>query len=321
MFKNTNKSFLSTPIFRGNSSFGLDISDESIKFIELIKTKEGLRVGKYGEYKIPAGVIEAGEIIEPVFLEKILIDLRKKEGIKSAYISLPEKQIHILRLKLDKSGSKNIKKGIENALEYNISMSAQNFVFDFKLLNETKQIWDVQVVVILKNIMDGYASVFKNSKIFVLSFESKAQALARATLEKGDLETCMIVDLGVESTTISIVSGRVVVLDSSFDMGGSMFVDRAHVLRDEISKHFLHWCVYKDEEDKGRPIITKIILCGGGLNLIGLAEYLSAGLKNKVEVANVWTNIVDTDKFIPEIDFKQSLTFATALGLALKGFK
>lgn len=321
MFRNTNKSFLSTPIFRGSSFFGLDISDQSIKFTELVKNKEGLHVGRYGEYKIPAGVIENGEIIEPALLENILIDLRKKEGLKSAYISLPEGQIHILKLKLDRSGSKNIREGIENALEYNISLSSQGFVFDYKLLSETTHSWEVLIVVVAKNIMVSYVSVFKNSKISVLSFEPKAQALSRALLKKSDPETYMIVDLGEDSTLISIISNRVAVLDSSINMGGSMFVDRSHVLRDEISKQYLHWCVYKDEDGKNRPPITKIILCGGGLNLVGLAEYLSASLKNQVEVANVWTNILDTDKFIPEIGFKQSLSFATALGLALKGFR
>ena len=37
-------------------------------------------------------------------------------------------------------------------------------------------------------------------------------------------------------------------------------------------------------------------------------------------MANVWTNIVNTEEFIPKIGFNKSLTFAAALGLALGDF-
>jgi hypothetical protein len=38
-------------------------------------------------------------------------------------------------------------------------------------------------------------------------------------------------------------------------------------------------------------------------------------------MANVWINITETEKYIPEISFDQSLSFASALGLALGDFE
>jgi hypothetical protein len=43
-------------------------------------------------------------------------------------------------------------------------------------------------------------------------------------------------------------------------------------------------------------------------------------MKSQVEMANVWVNIVDTKSYIPEMSFRQSLAFSTALGLALGDF-
>jgi len=66
-----------------------------------------------------------------------------------------------------------------------------------------------------------------------------------------------------------------------------------------------------------------------------LPEYLMANLKVPVELANVWTNILPSfvdsgrtlgsdrsyfDDKIPSISFNESLGYATAIGLALKGF-
>ena len=64
----------------------------------------------------------------------------------------------------------------------------------------------------------------------------------------------------------------------------------------------------------------KVILCGGDSNLIGLAEYFSVSMKISVEMANVWVNITETENIFQDIGFGQSLTFASALGLALGRF-
>jgi len=43
-------------------------------------------------------------------------------------------------------------------------------------------------------------------------------------------------------------------------------------------------------------------------------------LKTEVGMANVWVNIIDMENNIPEINFKQALSFAAALGLAMGDF-
>jgi len=66
--------------------------------------------------------------------------------------------------------------------------------------------------------------------------------------------------------------------------------------------------------------IRKILLCGGGANMKGVSEFLSQGLKMPVGLGNPWTNILPEPKReIPEIPFEESLKYATALGLALRG--
>ncbi len=37
-------------------------------------------------------------------------------------------------------------------------------------------------------------------------------------------------------------------------------------------------------------------------------------------MANVWVNILSTEKYVPELNFKQALSFTAALGLALGDF-
>jgi len=60
------------------------------------------------------------------------------------------------------------------------------------------------------------------------------------------------------------------------------------------------------------------LLCGGDANLIGFPEYLSYELKLPVEIGNPWINILSFEKRIPEIELRESLSYAIALGLALR---
>ncbi|MDD5145483.1 MAG: type IV pilus assembly protein PilM [Candidatus Pacebacteria bacterium] len=68
--------------------------------------------------------------------------------------------------------------------------------------------------------------------------------------------------------------------------------------------------------------VKKILLSGGGANLKGLDDFLSLELKIPVEVANPWVNILPSQiKELPQLPFEKSLSFTTALGLALRAIK
>src|SRR3989344_3655207 len=108
------------PEFLATPCFGLDISDESIKFIELINTKNGIQVGRHGERNIPPGIIEAGKIKNSKRIEEILLSLKKEEGLKSVRVSLLEEQVYLFKLRLEKLGLVNIRESIELALEEHV---------------------------------------------------------------------------------------------------------------------------------------------------------------------------------------------------------
>ena len=358
MLRNSYNAFFPTPYFLTAPSFGLDISDESLKYMELKTTKRGIVVGKHGERKIPPGIIESGKIKDPKRMEDILSTIRQEEGIESVRVSLPEEQIYLFKLKLEKFELNSIREGIEFSLEEHIPIPAEDAIFDYEILSEDSKNLELQVVAIPKNVIGNYITVFKNSKISVQSFELEAQAIARAVLNKNDMETYMIVDFGEKRTGISVVSRGIVMFTSTVDIGGviltntikksfnvsseeaekmkqeyglqrnvvnkeifSVLLNSVSMLRDEVSKHFIYWHTHKNEDGKDNPTIRKIILCGGDSNLIGLSEYFAVSLKTPVEMANVWTNILGTEDRIPDISFKRALSFGAALGLALGDFE
>src|SRR4051812_22765306 len=92
MLKNSMRGFLfkffPPPRYLIAPSFGLDISDQSLKFAELVPTKNGIKMGRYGERKIPVGIIESGKIKNLEKLKEVLTKLRAEEGIRFVRVSL-----------------------------------------------------------------------------------------------------------------------------------------------------------------------------------------------------------------------------------------
>lgn len=358
MLRDTFNRFFPTPAFLGVLSFGLDISDESLKFVLLSNTKAGVRLRKYGERKMPAGIIESGKIKDSKRLVDVLSALRKEEGIRSVRVSLPEEQVYLFKMRLDKEGLQNIREGIELSLEEHIPMPAAETIFDYDIISDEPKSLLLQIAAIPKMIIEEYLSVFKAASMSVLSFELEAQAISRAVVKKEDKDTYMIVDFGEKRTGIFIVSKGTVMFTSTLDVGGVMLnnmiaksfqvsyeeaekmkkefglqrnienkeifavlLNSVSILRDEIAKHFLYWHTHPDEDGKSNDPIKKIILCGGDSNLIGLPDYLSVSLKTKVELADVWSNIMNTTVEVPEINMRLALTYASAIGLALGNFE
>ena len=58
-------------------------------------------------------------------------------------------------------------------------------------------------------------------------------------------------------------------------------------------------------------------MVGGDSNLPGLPEYLSASLRMEAIVGNIWTNVKLPPNGIPDLPRAASLSYGTAIGLAL----
>ncbi|NBV29727.1 hypothetical protein EBS02_12095, partial [bacterium] len=92
-------------------------------------------------------------------------------------------------------------------------------------------------------------------------------------------------------------------------------------IKDETQRVIFYWQSFqnklKSSEDGSVSSIKKVILSGHDAVLPGLREYFATSLNVQVEVANVWQNVLNLKDTVPDIEYNDSLDFATAIGLAL----
>lgn len=211
-----------------------------------------------------------------------------------------------------------------------------------------------------KSISDDYAFVFKEAGFLPVAFELENQSLLRTFVESGsgdDVGAVMVVDFGKTrtsflvgeegfvkfSSTINVAGGDLdKVLARSLNVGvfeaermkrkrltvrneegGIMgiILPIISVVKDETRRIMDYWISHAEEQGFKNKEISKIILCGGDSNLLGFSDYLSYELRKSVELGNVWKNVASFDNYVPEIEYQESMTYATAIGLALRAIK
>lgn len=345
-----------TPSYLAMNSFAIDISDQSIKYGELLATPEGLRLGRFGKEKIPPGVVVSGKIEDQNQLVAILKQLKEKEHLGFVRVSLPEEQMYLFTLLLPKVSDKELRDIILLQIEEHIPLKAVDTVFEYDIISKSDVNTLVLVSAIATSTVDGYLSSFEKAGLSPLSFELEAQAIARSVIPVDDKEPTMIVDFGDTRTGVSIVHDGKVFFTTTLDMGGvnltnmisknftlpfekaeemkrsygldgisnienifPVILNEISVLRDELNKQYLYW---KSHDNCGisHDQINRIVLCGGDANLTGLSDYLEASMKIKVDHANAWVNISNMKNGVPNMSFEESLGYVTVLGLALGGF-
>lgn len=347
--------FFPPPEFLRMNVVGLDISDASLRFVELKDGKYGFEVGRFGYRPIPQGIIDSGEVKKPQDLKNILLEVKKTHGIEFVAVSLPEEKAFLFELVLPQMKYSEIRGAIELSLEDNIPLSSPEVLFDYDILEETDSTLRVAVSAVPRSLVDGYLEACAGTGVVPVAFEIEAQSIARAVVPQNLKEVAMVIDFGKTRTGISIVDQGVVKFSSTIALGGdavtasiaktldvtleqaerikhnketpsqeeaekvsSAVMFSISVLRDEVNKHYLYWQNRTNEGGVKRPAIQKIYLCGGDSNLKGFLEYMAQGLAVPVALSNVLVNVNVLDRYVPKISFGDSLGYATAIGLALR---
>lgn len=188
------------PKFLVQPTIGFDVSDNSIKFLELLPRGRGYHLGRLGEIDIPTGTIEEGELKNPEAFKQVLIALKNKWHFNNVSISLPDDHAYTINLTLPPMNPEEILSSVELQIEEYVPMPAGEVVFDFDLVGTTAagQV-EVGVSALPKVIVEGYQTAFASAGLKLLAVETQGEALARTLANRQEQKNLLIVDLGGKS--------------------------------------------------------------------------------------------------------------------------
>ncbi len=210
-------------------SFGLDISDLSLKFVKLKKRGKFFTLASFGEEKMKSGIIKEGEIKDEERLAEIIKTAVKKvkgEKIKTKYViaSLPEEKAFLQVIQMPKLPDEDLKSAIIYEAENYIPLPIEQVYLDFQVVPpvyDHLDHLDVLLASLPRKTIDPYLACLKLAGFVPKIFEIESLAIARA-LVKNEVTSSplLLVDLGATRTSFIIFSGHSLRFTSSIPVSG-----------------------------------------------------------------------------------------------------
>ena len=217
--------FFPPPNYLLMPAVGVDISDRSLKYMEISKRNGKFFVSRFETRIIPSGIIESGEIKQKDKLIGFLKSIKKEIKTKFVNVSLPEEKVFLGRTKLPAMKEDEIRNTLEFQLEEHVPLSPKDAIFDFEIMdrinkNKKEECLNVNIVAFPKTLVEDYRDVFVAAGFTPLAFEMEAHAFTRAVVPKGEKESFFIMDFGKTRVTFAIVSEGKMQFASTIKIGG-----------------------------------------------------------------------------------------------------
>lgn len=216
---------------------------------------------------------------------------------------------------------------------------------------------DVLIAAYPTELITIYRDAIEQAGFIPVSLEIESQAIARSVIPvMEEKDAILVIDIGLTRTSFLFAKNGYTQLTSTIPLGGNTMHESImkalgvpkekaeqlkkdyglghtkegkHVydallplitsVQDEIQRRVEFWQeeMRKEKKTKKTSELNHIYLCGREANLIGLPQYLSTQLQTPVSLPNVWINALPNQQVVPEIEFRDSLGYATSIGLAL----
>jgi len=349
---------------------GIDIGTSAIKAIELNRRGDRIYLENYGEIKSEAFYTKTFRTFEKsvlsLSLEEIALAIKailKESEIKTrkCVFTIPDFATFFTTFDLPPMGEKEIPEAVRFEARQYIPLPLSEVALDWKVIEgiyigKEKTKLRILLVAVPNELINQYQSIATFSNLELTLLEAEVFSLAKSLIPEDEKRVIAIVDMGLQSTTCSIIDKRILKISHSFDISANQFTEQVAkglMVEYAIAESLKMKYGILDVEGpglKGRPSVKnillplvdelvkeverifagfyysegkevqKIILSGGSALLPGLVEYFKNYFKIEVEIANPFSKI-----FYPPI-LEEKLkeigpSYAIAIGAALEGLK
>ncbi len=341
-----------------NRLVGLDIGSKAIKAAEIVESKKGFALAKFGMVDLPQGLIEDGAIKDPEAVAELIRGLFKTYGIKnrSVAISIGGYSVIVKKISVQTATEAQLHDTIHFEAEQYIPFDINDVNLDFQILGENENNpnqMNVLLVAAKKEMVNDYVNLAEMAGLDPKIIDVDAFALQNVfqmNYEPASEENIALIDIGASKTSLNILKGEnsVFMRDVSLGCGQinqkiaslvSCNADEAEAIKfgeggDKISAEDLSEIISSVVTDWCTEIrraldffystypddqIKRIILSGGGGNIHELRQLLAVETSAEVSTINPFQRFfLDGAKFDTEYLEKIAPQASICMGLATR---
>jgi type IV pilus assembly protein PilM len=342
--------------FGGDNLFlGIDIGDSSLKMVELKKKNRQIFLSNYA-FSENVSEINFMKVDDINYLARAVTKVRAEAGITARRVtaSLPTFSVFSSIINVNSVDKKGLAAAVNEEAKKVIPLPLEEMTLDWKTVpdadGQTPAKGGMRVFLTgsPKKLVRKYIDIFKSSKLDLVSLETETFSLVRSLLGD-DKATVMIVEIGANSTDLSIIKESIPVLNRSLavcaatvtkalaeklgfsyaqaeqfklDLSLSLSADSHEELPQLIAKtiepivtEMQYMLDFFHSQNSGK--VEKVVLSGGGAMLLNLADYLSGRLNLKVIVGDPWNRVHYPAELKPVLS-EVGPRLAVAIGLAMR---
>lgn len=331
---------------------GVDISDSSIKLLELDKDRA---VRTYGNIELPEGVVNNGSIENKEAFSRELNELLRttkplsliaEDASVRAVLCLPEAKLFTHTLAVPASVKRSeLDEYVRTESAKIIPFELSSLYWDYHL-SEIKALRKAAFVGVLKADLDNYVEAFSHANVQPAFIGGELFSLGQALLPPGNLEPHLILDIGARSTTIGIFNGSAIaefsiVVPYAGDFFTAQIAERLELTQEEAEQQKRTYGVLEADtktkvsdilkdalgllvqevlqlkmyfEEKEQVQVSSMTLAGGSALLPGILEYFSEATNMSATIANPFIQVTKHDALESGT---AGILFANVVGLAL----
>lgn len=220
-----------------NYPIGLDISDLSLKFVQLNKIKDVITIQSFSKISLQKDCIESGEIKDKAKVLKAIKTLMNKPKFgkvtsNQVIACLPEPKTFIKLIEVE-GDPDDLEDAVISELKKHIPLSIDEIYYDYQVIESSE---DEKLVIFgasPKNLVDQYLDLLTEAKLSVLALEIESTAISRSLLleESPDYSShksrnYVIVDIGANRSSVFVYSKNTVLFNVSIPISGRDISDK-----------------------------------------------------------------------------------------------
>ena len=307
---------------------GLDIGSRTIKAAEIVESKRGRSIKRFGMADIPPGLIEDGAINEPEEVAEAIRGLFKSYNMrqKNVAISIGGYSVIVKKINVQTMAEDQLQETIHFEAEQYIPFDISDVNLDFQILgpneNNPNQM-NVFLVAAKKEMVNDYINLVGLAGLNPCIIDVEAFALQNIFEINYDLkdENIALIDIGASKTSLNILKGSnsvfmrdvslgcaqvnqkiISLVNCSFEesetvkLGGQTDKVSDEDLKQIITSVVADWCTEIRRaldffySTYPEDQIKRIVLSGGGGNIADFRQLLAAEAAAEVETINPFQN-------------------------------
>src|SRR6056297_294919 len=340
-----------------NQLIGLDIGSRAIKAAEVVETKNGWELKKFGSIDIEPGAIEEGVIKNPDVLSNAINQLFDLYSFrkKTVAISIGGYSVIVKNINIQKMPEEQLADSLNFEAEQYIPFDINDVNIDFQLLGDNEQNpnqMSVLLVAAKKDMINDYINLIDSANLNLCIIDIDAFALQNIYEANYGVqsENVALIDIGGSKTSVNILKGNTSVFLRDVSLGCNQINERiasiancsmeeADTIRrqdapDRISPENLKqvlssvvndWC---DEIVRALDFfkstnpdeeMKQIVLSGGGANINEFRDLLAMQTSTEVSMINPFESFSIGNDQLDDAYLQQiAPQAAIAMGLALR---